>query len=386
MAAGQGQNNDSNDTVFLWGSIVIVLFMMGGWYFFHDEVARFVMRWHQAELHFLLRILTLFSSFLTLIHLPALDLTQMNSVLHHMQNMDYHDETYQSLFLYMNYIGSKTRYLFGMIIALLALISFFFIGGQRFRETYSMSSLAKSEKKNWPQITPVLSLDLLKKDLDEGPWAMAMQPVDFCYKTGILDEAHTKKTGEILFLEKKAAKVFALQLGSPWRGVRNLPIYAKALFVILAASASYERGLSEKISDQISRSADSGSLNFEGIDALVARFEKEDYVTWLDQTHAYVGTWLASMLAISRNSGVLATASFLWLKPVDRRLWYILNTIGRKTAVPEVSGLYAHWLAECKLGRALKTPMVKQAVLSLEDYLANLLVKKEGSQWADSVA
>ena len=51
MAAGQGQNSDSNDTVFLWGSILVVLFMMGGWYFFHDEVARFVMRWHQAELH-----------------------------------------------------------------------------------------------------------------------------------------------------------------------------------------------------------------------------------------------------------------------------------------------------------------------------------------------
>ncbi len=33
---------------------------------------------------------------------------------------------------------------------------------------------------NWPQITPVLDLDLIKTDIDKGPWAMAMTPMQFC--------------------------------------------------------------------------------------------------------------------------------------------------------------------------------------------------------------
>lgn len=386
MAAGQGANSDGNDTVFLWGPAVAILICILLWYFCHDFIARFIMHWHYLELKLLIDFLVPFSSVLSFLHLPSIDLSHMQKVANSMLHVNYGDEGYRELFLYVTYVTDRVRYVFISGMLLMATISFFFMGGQRFRSCYSMSTLSKEEKKNWPQITPVLSLDLLKKDLDDGPWAMSMQPMQFCYKTGILDEAKTKSTGQVVFLEKKAAKVFALQLGSPWRGVRNLPIYAKAIFVILAASASYDRELSERIIYQISRSADTGKLDFSGIDALVEKFEKEDYVAWLDKTHAYVGTWMASMLAISRNSGVLASSSFIWLKPIDRRLWYILNSVGRKTAVSEVAGLYAHWLAECKIGRSLKTPMVKQAVLALEDYLSSLLIEKEGDVWASSVA
>ena len=55
------------------------------------------------------------------------------------------------------------------------------------------------------------------------------------------------------------------------------------------------------------------------------------------------------MLVAARTDGVLASAEFLWLKPVDRQLWFMLNSIGRRTPFVEVSAPYAHWLVERRL-------------------------------------
>lgn len=61
----------------------------------------------------------------------------------------------------------------------------------------------------------------------------------------------------------------------------------------------------------------------------------------------------------------MAAAEFLWLKPVDRPLWFMLNNVGRRTAFTEVAGPMAHWLAEKVIGRKLIVPMVNQATTAL---------------------
>ncbi len=86
---------------------------------------------------------------------------------------------------------------------------------------------------------------------------------------------------------------------------------------------------------------------------------------------------MASLLEIARIEGVLTTAEFLWLKPVDLRLWYMLNSVGRQTAVVEIAGLFAHWRAEKRLERPLRTPMVKGAVTVLEKDITTVLYISE---------
>ena len=90
---------------------------------------------------------------------------------------------------------------------------------------------------------------------------------------------------------------------------------------------------------------------------------------------------MATMLEIARSDGVLASSEFLWLKPVDRQLWFMLNSVGRQTAVGEIAGGIAHWLAEKKVGRALRTPMIKEAVNSLAAALEDTLCEEESSSW-----
>ena len=82
--------------------------------------------------------------------------------------------------------------------------------------------------------------------------------------------------------------------------------------------------------------------------------------------HAYLLTVLASLLEASREDGVVPTAEFLWLKPIDRRLWYMLNSIGRQTPFCEVGGPFAHWRAEKAMGRRCLVPMIDEAIKALE--------------------
>ena len=74
----------------------------------------------------------------------------------------------------------------------------------------------------------------------------------------------------------------------------------------------------------------------------------------------------ASFLSASRDDGVVPSSEFLWLKPLDRRLWYMLNSVGRQTPFAEVGGPFAHWLAEKSMGRRLIAPMIDEAIKALE--------------------
>jgi len=86
---------------------------------------------------------------------------------------------------------------------------------------------------------------------------------------------------------------------------------------------------------------------------------------------------MASMLELARSDGVLATAELLWIRPIDRNLWYMMNSVGRQTPFPEVSGAFSHWLWEKKLQRPLKIPRVDAAVVAFEGAIAEILFEPE---------
>ena len=85
----------------------------------------------------------------------------------------------------------------------------------------------------------------------------------------------------------------------------------------------------------------------------------------LASAHA-VGVGSADSGALTRTRLHAPSAEFLWLKPIDRRLWYMLNCIGRQTPYPEVGGPFAHWRAEQVMGRPSLTPMIDEAIKALE--------------------
>lgn len=85
--------------------------------------------------------------------------------------------------------------------------------------------------------------------------------------------------------------------------------------------------------------------------------------------HYYEKCVFSALLEEARKTGVLATAEFIWLKKVDRDLWYMLSQTGRTASFCEISGAWAHYLTEKKVGRKIATPMVHKAIDAADKYL-----------------
>ncbi len=254
-----------------------------------------------------------------------------------------------------------------------------------YKRIYSMRDLMNLEKNNWPQSYPISNLELIKTDIDKGPWAMAMTPMQFCKKYGLLEEYRRQPQEgmvrkdwnkiEVNLRRGRANRLFAMQLGPLWAGVDRLPPHIKALFGIFAARANSDATAATMLR-QLNLTCTT-KLDFTGVDELCKKHKDTKLVKSVTDAHAYVLTAMASMLALARTDGVQASADFLWLKPLDRRLWYVLNTVGRQTPFTEVAGVFAHWVAEKEIGRGLLIPMVEEATNALDLALKEIIYKPD---------
>src|SRR5262249_3370460 len=163
---------------------------------------------------------------------------------------------YKMLVEILSDVGSYLRYPAVAILLLYAYIVYTKSVVLKFQTVFSMKSMRQYEQKDWPQITPVVSLNLAKEDINKGPWAMAMSPMQFGKAYRLLEE----KTGDdgkpaVTLIRSEAYQVFVMQLGTLWTHVNALPIYTKALFAIFAASANNDRDSANKLIKQINDSA-----------------------------------------------------------------------------------------------------------------------------------
>lgn len=284
-------------------------------------------------------------------------------------------------------VGMYVKYPIAMLLILLAVLVYFGNTARVFRRIYNMRSMIKLEKTNWPQITPIADIDVLKMDLDKGPWAMAMQPMQFCKRFGLLQEVRperregmTKKEWdkiEVVLKRGETNRLFALQLGRQWQGTKALPPHVRALFAVFAARINSDSQDAAKMLAQFAMSSRRGKIDTRGVDDLLKKHENSKLVQKVTGSHAYVYTVMAAMLEAAREDGVQASADFIWLKPMDRRMWYTLNTVGRQTPFVEVAGIFAHWVAEKEAGRKLIVPMIDEATKALEIALKEVIYKRD---------
>lgn len=238
----------------------------------------------------------------------------------------------------------------------------------RFRRTHSIQSLVKQEAKLWPEIAPVSGKqdELVSGNILEGPYAVSATEWEFVEKY--------KLAGKDKVLNRdKAREVFAAQLGPQWTGQKNLPKHARALFAIFAIriAAPKKKAGNELATAHLRTLAQSfakggvAGMDTSWVDAAIAEYGQHDLLKTTLNRHAYVFTVMATMLQVARKDGILPSSMFLWLKTVDRRLWYVLNGVGRYAHFVECSGVMSHWLFEKTLGMACPMPMVESAINGL---------------------
>jgi intracellular multiplication protein IcmP len=366
-SSGQQQQSADNSLAPLW--IVIGLFVLGWllWAFFHTQIVGFLLAIKGFEARLIAAVLP------SVAYLPA-----------KIADLPSDQVEFSKLLAISGEVGAYLRYPVIVILVILAFFIYFGHVNLQFKKVYSMKSLAEAEKKNWPQISPVMHLNLVQEDIDKGPWAMALSPMQFAKKYHLLHEEKivsatmtmgarigTQTTAQVR--REAAHQIFVLQLGEYWQGVEHLTQATKALFVIFAARVDRDREGALKLLLQIAESATGKRLNFSGVNDLWEKHKNNKAVNRVIQSHAYTLTVMASMLVLARKEGVLASADFLWLKPTDRTLWFMLNSVGRQSVFSEVAGPFAHWNVERAMERRLLIPMVDEAVNGLDMAIKDIL-------------
>ncbi|VVC76691.1 hypothetical protein AQUSIP_20150 [Aquicella siphonis] len=377
-AAPQGGGQGDNSAGILWGIAAIFAAIGVIWYVFKTSLVR-------AYLTIKIYELDLLSYLGNLFHHPYYFEPLRQALFSARYNAA--TITFNDLVTIGSNVGVWLRLPFVVLLLVLAVIVYVGNTTRVYKRIYNMKEFAKLESKNWPQITPILNLDLIKTDIDTGPWAMALTPMQFCKRYKLLEEVRPQRREgmsrkdwdkiEVVLKRGEANKIFSMQLGPLWAGANRLPPHARALFAVFAARINADSQAAAKLLAQIAASSLSKELNFAGADELLKKHENTKLVQKVVQSHAYVTTVMAAMLLAARDDGVQASADFLWLKPRDRRLWYTLNTVGRQTPFIEVAGIFAHWVAEREAGRKLMVPMVEEATNAVELALKEVVYRPE---------
>lgn len=250
----------------------------------------------------------------------------------------------------------------------------------KFKTTHTLETFIRDQAKMWPVIRPILDFNPAKSSAraqghvmpDKIPlFAEAFSPEEWIswhripVVNGIPDREATRRA-------------FLLQLGPKWQGFDNLPDYILCLFAAFALMGVQKRDESESFLNDLA-----SSWNYKTGFKPTAEIIKKAKSILADpdvggqalavaDLHAYRTTALLDVLRWARwMGGVLAPAYFLWLRGVDRPLWYALNNLGRRSFHTEGAGAMAHYMAEQNAKKALPIPRIDTAIVTLNQYMSS---------------
>ena len=331
---------DSGGELVIFFGGLLILFMV--WYAYHTKIATLILGIRQAEAW----VISLFTD----------ALTEDRAWMKYVRRTDV---TFGQMVDVSVKVGSYIRWVTAPILIGLGIWLFRKSPTERFRRTYTDKTLPVAVAAINPWMRISVTNDFSKMDQTKGNWAIALTERQFTRKHRLRNES-----GEID--RDRAATVFIRQFGNIFIGISSMRPHMRALFALFAARANRDFVAGDKLLIQLANSFADNKPNYEGVDALIAKYKDSKPVKRILAEHAYERTVLMSMLERSRGGeggkDYLPPNWFLWLKGVDRALWYALSDVGRRTPHVESAGVFAHWLTEKERKRKMEAPFVKTAV------------------------
>jgi intracellular multiplication protein IcmP len=384
---GAQQNSQGIEIVYYLGALFVIL--GAAWYKFHVEIVAGILQFQSYQAYVMLFPLGLMSEIAVDI-LPAAQAayftamtSQLAGVINTVQTINYADIGFTEL---MDIVSQVGIYFAAFTAPIWIAISVYVQTTgviSSFDEKYTMESFRRKEVVNWPAVSTIIGTKLLKTPIDDGDFAMSPQPMEFAKRHNLLDITTVAGKPVATVNRSRAHQFMVTQMGPQWHGnLANFPPYIIALFAIFAAKANHDTKGAAALMRQIAESsyACNKGLNFSGSYQLLSKHIKSMKIARAVGSHAFLLPAMASMLEAARDDGVLATAEFLWLKIIDRRMWYMLNCVGRQVAFTDVAAPFGHWKVEKRLRRPLKTPMIEEAITALEIGVAEIIYKPDKEQ------
>lgn len=285
------------------------------------------------------------------------------------------------------------------------------------REINDVYKLIDIQAKHFPASAIIKGKNLLATHPYVGPWATYALPLDFALDNKLLwtskqvikaEDAVDERTmmpippftpaqklqpfpikrkilpsHEYVGLHiDRANDVFAAQLGPLWSGAEKLAPLERALYAAFCAQAAGETGKAWKMIEQLGFSFKEGTrdkqgrlltphhANTKGTDELLKAYGDTPQIKQAHNMHAHQTNVMAAVLKLARQKGRLMHSNFLWLKPVNRPLWYALCAQGGQCPYWEAAGAWAHSSVETLMGRKITVPMVAGAVEALRELMS----------------
>lgn len=193
------------------------------------------------------------------------------------------------------------------------------------------------------------------------------------------------------FNEARAAAALLSQLGPAWKGPEKASPVARLLFAAFGLHMAEKREEALHLLGEASAALDASKGEGKAgpehylqlpttvtkrVDAVLADTRAFRDAAEVAARHAYAAPALMSVLNVARlRAGVLAPSQFVWVKFVDRPLFYALQSLGFESeglgryAHPnprvEAAGARDHWASERAAGQPLAAPSVARAMQAL---------------------
>ena len=275
-------------------------------------------------------------------------------------------------------VAQYLRWPIAVILALLGAWALFKAPENNFKKTYTMDKLIDVQAVTWRFITPIIKFNPSKSE-QRAPgapvpsvlpaFAEALSPEEWLayHNVPMVNGAPDRD---------RMRRAFVEQLGPRWQGPGKLPDYARALLTAFALRGARKRDQSDQLLGDLSAQWDpkKGMVLTAKQKSMIRKTLADPKIgapiLKICSQHGFVVPALIhALLWCRQQGGVLAPGQFVWLRAVDRMLWYPLNNVGRRAFHAEASGAMAHYLAEIALSRPLPIPKVDGALTAVEVYV-----------------
>ncbi|MEZ5815421.1 MAG: type IV secretion system protein [Alphaproteobacteria bacterium] len=390
MSGGQQAENTLHENAIGWSIMLAVLAVIVWlfWYYQSDEV-RNIVRWIRYGEMWIV------SWFIELGNLLGLHGKEGYQVLNNGELISwetYFDATpkwnkyelnYGHLSLFISLAMQPLRGFFVFLTALGALWCLFRGPQTHYRQHLGLEGLIHRQSKNFPVIAPFADFNPSTQPprppgspvpAELPAFAEALGPEEWLAYNEI-----SAPDGAIE--EKSATKAFMKQLYGRWKGPMALKPYQQVLLACFCLKASRKRNECDEMLGRLALCwTYKGGMQL-GRDKTLLRdarkiLKNKDLsgkVLSNCNQHAFVTTALLRALATAREEGgVLAPATFVWLRGADRTLWYPLNNLGRQSFHMEALGAMSHYKAEKMTQRPIPVPKLEDAVETITEYMQSM--------------
>lgn len=247
---------------------------------------------------------------------------------------------------------------------------------------YTLHTFTDVMAKQFPHLKLFRELDLTAKSINVGKYRMGDTEKQFAISHDLM----VRIKGNTFKVDSERARaLFKTYMSNLWRGYNALSKWELAVIAtLLPRLAATDPEMSDKeykialdttnsllagywrdAAASYDKKADRIELNLDYAKAAIRKYGKNVKVQHFFKRHAYVHTILYAMLLEARTLGVLPPSEYRWLRIVDRKLWLLIDNVGKMVAFTEAGATYAHYLHEARQKRAIERPMLDGAVRAL---------------------